>query len=116
MGRATSLPAMRVALDAEPDPEVRAILTDALARIGGPGDGRELSWFWVIVRPRLAEYGVAAFDADDALVVLGQVRYPDRELPSIRSVTDMLAEPAPSAAWKHPWVSPPSAACGLRTS
>jgi hypothetical protein len=102
MHRGSSAAAIRPALDTESDPEVRAILTDALTRIDGPADDRELSWFWVVVRPRLAEYGVAAFDADDALVVLGKVRYPDRELPSIRSVTDMLTEPMPNAAWKHP--------------
>jgi hypothetical protein len=102
MGRSSSRPAMVVAAEAEPDPEVRAILTDALARIDDPADDRELRWFWVVVRPRLAEYGVAAFDADDALAVLGQVRYPGRELPTIRSVTDMGLEPVPNAAWKHP--------------
>ena len=91
-GRA-SPPAMRPALDAEPDAEVRCDPHRRVARTEDPGDTRDLRWFWVVVRPRLAEYGVAAFDADDALAVLAEVRYRGREAPSIRSVTDMVAEP-----------------------
>ena len=102
MGRPESVNAMRPALAAEPDDEVHAILTDALARAEDPTDHRDLTWFWVVVRPRLGEYGVAAFDADDALRVLAQVRYPGREAPTPRSITDMLSEPVPNAAWKHP--------------
>jgi hypothetical protein len=102
MGRPASANAMRPALAAEPDGEVRAILTDALARAVDPSDDRDLSWFWVVVRPRLGEYGVAALDADDALTVLACVRYAGREAPTARSITDLVAEPAPNAARKHP--------------
>jgi hypothetical protein len=101
MHRGSSSAAIRPALDAEPDAEVRAILTDALARIDDQGDDRDLRWFWVVVRPRLAEYGVAALDADDALTVLGLVRYPDRELPSVRSVTDLDAPTTTPLGSKH---------------
>jgi hypothetical protein len=102
MHRGSSAAAVRPARDAEPDDEVRAILADALARIDDPMDDRDLRWFWVVVRPRLGEYGVAAFDEADALTVLGLVRYPGREAPPARSITDLGAELAPNAAWKHP--------------
>ena len=102
MGRAKSADAMRPALDAERDEEVRAILTDGLARIDEGDGNRDLSWFWVVVRPRLVEYGVAAFDEDDALAVLGLVRYPGRDIPAVRSVTDLEAPGAPAVASQHP--------------
>lgn len=102
MGHAKSADAMRPALAAEPDEEVRAILTDALARVGDPADHRDLCWFWAVVRPRLVEYGVAAFDEDDARTVLGLVRYPGREIPAVRSITDVDAPGAPPVAAKHP--------------
>ena len=92
---------------------MRAILTDALARAVDPSDDRDLSWFWVVVRPRLGEYGVAAFDADDALTVLACVRYPGREAPTARSITDLGRRAgSDTRRGSTPSASPPSAACG----
>jgi len=107
MGDSRSREALRAALGHEDDGEVRAILADAVARVDDPTDRRELRWFWVIVRPRFSEMGVAAFDEDDVHAVLGLVRYAGREVPPVRSIT-ALDTPGASPVGSKPPVGLPA--------
>ena len=74
---------------------------------------RDLSWFWVVVRPRLGEYGVAAFDADDALIVLAPRPLSGPRRSHVRGASPTWSpslHPTPPGSTR--WASPPSAACG----
>lgn len=96
--------AASTALDAEDDPEIAAILTDALARMRDPADTRELHWYWTTIARKGA--GIAAFDRDDVGVVVARLGQPAAADSAMQRAVD-LTEPGHEGTGRTPPVGLP---------
>jgi hypothetical protein len=96
--------AASTALDAEDDPEIAAVLRDALHRIDDPADTRELHWFWTTVARK--GVGVAAFDLDDVARVVAALGQPAAAEAATRRAVD-LHEPGHEGVGRTPPVGLP---------